>query len=96
MKWFDSVRARVGITIQLALFVFALAALPGSFLGCGGGEEDVDQERGELVSEEKQLWTCGMHPQVIVEEPGSCPICGMNLVPVRQEVAALQTEAHEH
>ena len=96
MKWFDSIRARAGITIQLALFVVALAALPGSFLGCGGGEEDVDREGGELVSEEKQLWTCGMHPQVIVEEPGSCPICGMNLVPVKQEAAALQTEAHEH
>ncbi len=30
-----------------------------------------------------QLWTCGMHPQVIQKEPGSCPICHMDLVPVR-------------
>lgn len=29
-----------------------------------------------------QLWTCGMHPQVIQDEPGTCPICGMNLVPM--------------
>ena len=28
------------------------------------------------------LYTCGMHPQVISEEPGNCPICGMRLVPV--------------
>ncbi len=33
-------------------------------------------------TEEKQLWTCGMHPQVIMEEPGQCPICGMDLVPL--------------
>ena len=30
-----------------------------------------------------QLWTCGMHPHIIEDEPGLCPICGMNLVPVR-------------
>jgi len=28
------------------------------------------------------LYTCGMHPQVIQDEPGNCPICGMRLVPV--------------
>ena len=34
-----------------------------------------------------QLWTCGMHPQVIQDHPGTCPICGMNLVPLKQEPA---------
>ncbi|MDF1562396.1 MAG: efflux RND transporter periplasmic adaptor subunit [Deltaproteobacteria bacterium] len=24
-------------------------------------------------------WTCGMHPEVVQEEPGTCPICGMDL-----------------
>jgi len=28
-------------------------------------------------------YTCPMHPQIIESEPGSCPICGMNLVPVK-------------
>jgi len=32
-----------------------------------------------------RLWTCGMHPQVLEEAPGQCPICGMNLVPLRQD-----------
>jgi Cu(I)/Ag(I) efflux system membrane fusion protein len=32
-----------------------------------------------------QLWTCSMHPQVIEDAPGQCPICGMNLVPVKSE-----------
>ncbi len=31
----------------------------------------------------KALYTCGMHPHVIQDEPGECPICGMKLVPVR-------------
>jgi len=29
-----------------------------------------------------QLWTCGMHPQVLQDKPGMCPICQMKLVPV--------------
>ena len=36
-----------------------------------------------LHAEEKQLYTCGMHPQIIRDKPGDCPICGMKLQPVR-------------
>jgi RND family efflux transporter MFP subunit len=34
---------------------------------------------------EKQLYTCGMHPQIIQDKPGDCPICGMKLQPVRKQ-----------
>ncbi len=37
---------------------------------------------------EKTLYTCGMHPQVIQDHPGNCPICGMKLTPIRKEAAA--------
>ncbi|MBW1742889.1 MAG: efflux RND transporter periplasmic adaptor subunit [Deltaproteobacteria bacterium] len=29
------------------------------------------------------LYTCPMHPQIVQEQPGQCPICGMDLVPQR-------------
>jgi uncharacterized protein involved in copper resistance len=29
------------------------------------------------------LYTCKMHPEVISNQPGKCPKCGMNLVPKR-------------
>jgi Cu(I)/Ag(I) efflux system membrane fusion protein len=29
-------------------------------------------------------WTCAMHPSVRMKEPGNCPICGMELVPVKK------------
>ena len=33
----------------------------------------------------KPLWTCGMHPQILQDHPGDCPICGMKLTPVRKQ-----------
>src|SRR6516225_4718859 len=35
----------------------------------------------------KTLYTCGMHPQVIQDHPGNCPICGMKLTPIRKQGA---------
>lgn len=30
---------------------------------------------------EPELWTCPMHPQIKLPDPGDCPICSMDLVP---------------
>ncbi len=38
-----------------------------------------------------QLYTCGMHPQIIKKEPGNCPICGMKLTPIRANTATTNT-----
>ncbi|HWT78964.1 MAG TPA: efflux RND transporter periplasmic adaptor subunit, partial [Candidatus Methylomirabilis sp.] len=62
------------------LVALLLTASIGVLLtGCGHGHET-----GAQASEE-QLYTCGMHPQVIQNKPGSCPICGMKLTPVRKQ-----------
>ena len=34
---------------------------------------------------EATKYTCGMHPMIIVDEPGSCPICGMDLTPLKAD-----------
>lgn len=39
-----------------------------------------DQSAGHEHAE-TSTYTCPMHPQVVQDEPGSCPICGMDLVP---------------
>jgi membrane fusion protein, copper/silver efflux system len=33
----------------------------------------------------KSYWTCAMHPEVRKDEPGNCPICGMQLIEKREE-----------
>lgn len=35
-----------------------------------------------------QLWTCSMHPQVIQPNPGMCPICHMELTPLKADGSA--------
>ncbi len=32
----------------------------------------------------KNIYTCPMHPEITQDKPGSCPICGMNLVIVEK------------
>lgn len=39
-------------------------------------------------------YTCPMHPEVVQNEPGQCPKCGMNLEP--REVQPDSTHEHEH
>ena len=67
-----------------ALLLVLLAAVPVAMVaGCSDPETTVPEgDRDETA--QVQLWTCGMHPNVITEEPGQCPICGMNLTPVKQ------------
>lgn len=79
-------KLKPSIVILIGLF-----SLAGLFLiaGCGGDEKKADT----VSAEEGQLWTCGMHPEVIVDEPGQCPKCGMNLVPVKNTQGGKQQAA---
>ncbi|RMG59219.1 MAG: efflux RND transporter periplasmic adaptor subunit [Deltaproteobacteria bacterium] len=46
-------------------------------------EKTAQGEKGAAEKPSKTLYTCPMHPFIITEEPGACPICGMTLVPVK-------------
>jgi Cu(I)/Ag(I) efflux system membrane fusion protein len=38
------------------------------------------KDKGIQTSATKEEWTCSMHPEIIRDKPGSCPICGMDLI----------------
>ena len=44
----------------------------------------------------KTLYTCGMHPQVIQDHPGNCPICGMKLMPIHPGASTEATADSTH
>ncbi len=51
--------------------------------GSGTHEHSSDTSAGTAQGEQT-TYTCSMHPQVRQEEPGQCPICGMDLIPAEE------------
>lgn len=39
------------------------------------------------------IWTCAMHPQIRMDKPGKCPICGMDLIPLNSGGANIDPAA---
>ncbi len=72
----------VAVTLVIGIAVGAL------FLGGSTSPETLDGHEGEgheLELTADGLWTCSMHPQVRQSEAGSCPFCGMALIPVTND-----------
>ena len=40
----------------------------------------IKQDKPAPENHQKEIYTCSMHPQIIRNQPGNCPICGMTLV----------------
>ncbi len=80
---------RTGLWVGLVL-AFGAAGL--ILVACGEREQKADQ----AASEATQLYTCSMHPQVVQDHPGNCPICGMTLTPLKTEMASQSHAEHEH
>jgi Cu(I)/Ag(I) efflux system membrane fusion protein len=41
------------------------------------------------IADKNERWTCSMHPQILSEAPGDCPICGMDLIPAETRAEGL-------
>ncbi len=46
------------------------------------------------ASATKILYTCGMHPWIIQDHPGNCPICGMKLEPIHKSPASVPSSSN--
>ena len=51
------------------------------------GSNSTDTETHDHLGETTdEIWTCSMHPQIRQSEPGHCPICGMELIPLKNDI----------
>jgi len=64
-------------------------------VGAGGGvgtvalmshhpdHDHAPEKAGAAQADKKSRYTCPMHPTIVQDHPGDCPICGMKLVPLQ-------------
>jgi Cu(I)/Ag(I) efflux system membrane fusion protein len=65
------------ITIPLLVLIMVALAGGGWYAWQHKGH---DHSSDGSAAQGKQLYTCSMHPFIIKDKPGSCPICGMELI----------------
>ncbi|MEG1586847.1 MAG: efflux RND transporter periplasmic adaptor subunit [Bacteroidales bacterium] len=64
-------------------FLIGIVGLLSGMLIFGGQNTHPDHGEHELEETEPGVWTCSMHPQIKMDKPGKCPICAMDLIPLR-------------
>ena len=65
-----------------ALWMIFLPILLGWMAGCSNNGSTENSSQGpDSASKEAATYTCPMHPQIVKNEPATCPVCGMDLVP---------------
>ncbi|MDR0510974.1 MAG: efflux RND transporter periplasmic adaptor subunit [Rikenellaceae bacterium] len=58
--------------------------LLGAVIFNGGGREPQHEHS------DNEIWTCSMHPQIRQAGPGKCPICAMELIPLKSPAGTTQ------
>ncbi|MDF1739139.1 MAG: efflux RND transporter periplasmic adaptor subunit [Verrucomicrobiales bacterium] len=73
--------------MKKTIITAAVSVVAGLVLGAllfrgGSGGHDHEAGQGAGVEAKAEVWTCSMHPQVKQPNPGKCPICAMDLIPL--------------
>lgn len=68
--------------------VYSLMVLIGLFVGwlIFGGSSSNHEKHDHKEGIENQIWTCSMHPHIKQDKPGKCPICAMDLIPLKTNI----------
>ncbi|WKK75727.2 efflux RND transporter periplasmic adaptor subunit [Marivirga salinae] len=74
-------------TIIVVVISVLIGAVVGYFISTSASQEISTSSHQHTAEESNdQIWTCSMHPSVRQNEPGDCPICGMDLIPLDEAV----------
>ncbi len=74
---------------KLILSILAFGIVLGWIISPSASKQTAEDGHDHSEEVANQIWTCSMHPQIKKGQPGDCPICGMELIPL---VSATSTE----
>ena len=81
------------------ILTISIPLLAGIILGWLLFHSPRRMEKSQQTSEQTAAittWTCAMHPQIRMNHPGKCPICGMDLIPLVQEKSQSAQDSFIH
>lgn len=94
-KQFTAAQPVTSVVLQAIAFV-AIGMVIARALWVRPAASPIGSEAGEAAApagESTSMWTCSMHPQIRSPNPGDCPICGMDLIPVSAASGGMRTLA---
>ncbi|MEQ9415493.1 MAG: efflux RND transporter periplasmic adaptor subunit, partial [Cyclobacteriaceae bacterium] len=68
----------------LVIITLIIGVTIGWLISSPSNQSSTTSEEHEHTSV-AETWTCSMHPSIRQSEPGKCPICGMDLIPLGNE-----------
>ncbi len=72
-----------GVALVLAGIAVGWIMKPSASIVMDQNHEDhSDMVMVNIDEPSEEIWTCSMHPQIRQNEPGICPICEMDLIPL--------------
>lgn len=76
------IKSKIGILASLLI-------ISGGMVACSNKS---GQEGGSASTTQKKYY-CPMHPQIVKDQPGDCPICNMRLVPMENALEPSQSSS---
>nr|WP_261342960.1 efflux RND transporter periplasmic adaptor subunit [Rosistilla ulvae] len=90
MEFFKRHRGKLWIAQAVAFVLLGVFVASWFAGGAKVSTTSATSNSGEKQSK-PSIWTCAMHPQIRRDGPGSCPVCGMDLVPVGESADGVRT-----
>ena len=80
----------------IGIGILTLGIILGNvFSGGNDSKSTIGTEEHNHDAEEATIWTCSMHPQIQMEKPGDCPLCGMELIPLESTSSSEEISSDE-
>jgi Cu(I)/Ag(I) efflux system membrane fusion protein len=77
--------------MKLKMIVVLSVAVAAGFIIGGAACSHSSKEPAPVSGQKIAYYTCAMHPSVKSDTPGSCHICGMELIPVYTNAPAAKS-----